>query len=663
MKGKRSVLYYINCAVICALLIGSAWYIYRQPDSGAFARILLAVSGLAVISLAAALIVRERNYVKNVSAFAKGITAAQRESLYNFPSPAIIIDGEKNIIWSNLAFDRDVLPDGISFGKPVTDFFEYDEKSVLSDEGSVITLNGRFYKVKGMRADTQGEMFTVVYLSDETAFEQLKYEYKQSRPTVMLVVIDNYDELLQNAKESEKSHTVVEIEKLVENFIESTTGVAKKISSDRFMMIVEERHLVQMIKNRFPILDKAREIKVGERRCVTLSIGVGHLAENIAQSEVYARQALDMCLGRGGDQAAVKTDSGFEFFGGVSNGMEKRTKVKSRIIATALLELVKESDTVFIMGHKMGDMDSVGAATGLCAAMRSIGNEAYVVVDPDKNLAKPIINYIKQYEKQEFYISPSQAIMRLDEQSVVIIVDTHNPDFVDSPELYHSAEKIVVMDHHRKMVKHIDDAVIFFHEPQASSVCEMITELIQYFGDKAKLTPPQAEAVLAGIMLDTKNFVMRTGVRTFEAAAYLRRIGADTVSVKKLFSNSIDTYQQKSMLITNAEVYEGCAVATARASSPSMKVAAAQAADELLGINGVDASFVMYEDGGIVYVSARSMGAFNVQIIMEALGGGGHQTMAGAQLKSTLTNVKAMVFQAIDDYLDTLEESEKNKKK
>ncbi|NLZ46809.1 MAG: hypothetical protein GX896_08980, partial [Clostridiales bacterium] len=367
------------------------------------------------------------------------------------------------------------------------------------------------------------------------------------------------------------------------------------------------------------------------------------------------RQALDMCLGRGGDQVAIKTETGFEFYGGVSNGLEKQTKVKTRMIANALLELISDNSTVYIMGHKQGDMDSVGSATGLCAAIRSMGNEAYVVVDLERNLAKPLINYIKENDKTEFYITPSQALMRIEDESVVIIVDTHNPKIVDSYEVYRAAKKVVVIDHHRKMVNHIDDAIIFFHEPRASSASEMVAELIQYFGEKAKITIPQAEGLLAGIMLDTKNFVMRTGVRTFEAAAYLKQKGADTVSVKRLFDNSIDTYQQKSMLITNCEIYEKCAISTARASSPSMRVAAPQAADELLGINNVEASFVLYEENGIINISARSMGAFNVQIIMEALGGGGHQTMAGAQLKSsTLTNAKAMIFQAIDDYLKTL---------
>lgn len=658
MKGKNAAAagVILLIAALCSAI--AAWKVYDTPGSETIGLILLIVSGLGSVSLAVVFFVANRKFGRSVAAFARNLNAAHRDSMYEFPAPAFAVDDQGGVVWTNRLFDETVYNGTDAYGKTLYDLFETDIKEAFSENGGMVHLNEKFYRLKGLRRGGGKNVLSVFYLDDVTEKVELEFEYNQSRPTVMLVVIDNYEELLQNAKDSEKSHTVVEIEKLIENFIEPTTGVARKISSDRFMLVVEERHLSQMIKNRFPILDRAREIVVGERRCVTLSIGVGHCAGSLAESEKFARQALDMCLGRGGDQAAVKTENGFEFFGGVSNGVEKQTKVKTRIIASAVKELIASNGTVFIMGHKMGDMDSIGSATGLCAAVRSMGKPAYVVVEPEKNLAKQLISYISENEKGEFYITPTQALMKMDEESVLMIVDTHNPDFVDSYEVYKAAETVVVIDHHRRMVKAIDNAVIFFHEPQASSVSEMVAELIQYFGDDVKLTAPQAEALLSGIMLDTKNFVMRTGVRTFEAAAYLRLLGADTVSVKKLFSNTIDTYQQKSMLITNCEVYEGCAVATARATSASMRVAAPQAADELLGIDGVDASFVMYEEGGTVYVSARSMGRFNVQVIMEALGGGGHQTMAGAQLKSSLTAVKEEIFHSIDEYLINQERSD-----
>ncbi|MBQ8884633.1 MAG: DHH family phosphoesterase [Oscillospiraceae bacterium] len=663
MKGKYSIAIYVLFAVVALCGVASSVLLYMSPQNETLGAILLAIAVFSAIGLTVLLFIASRRYVRNVSKFAKSLTTSQRDSLYNFPAPAVIINDNDEIVWTNMLFDKMVLDGNEPFGKKISEIFEFDLGKILSEKGSLVHVNDKFYRVHGLVNETNDGKLTLLYLNDITKMVELEFEYNQSRQTVMMITIDNYDELLQNAKESEKSHTVVEIEKLIENFVESTTGIARKISSDKFMVVVEERYLSQMIKSKFPILDKAREIQVGERGHLTISIGVGHCSKNLSESEKYARQGLDMCLGRGGDQVAVKTDNGFEFFGGVSTGMEKQTKVKTRIIANAISDLISTNGTVFVMGHKNGDMDSIGSATGLCAAVRSMGNEAYVVVERERNLARSLIDYVEKNDSPDMYITPTQALMKMDDTSIVIVVDTHNPDFLDSYEVYRAAKKVVVIDHHRKMVKHIDDAVIFFHEPQASSVSEMVAELVQYLGDKVKLTACQAEALLAGIMLDTKNFVMRTGARTFEAAAYLRLAGADTVSVKKLFSNSIDTYQQKSMLITNCEVYERCAIATARATSQAMRVAAPQAADELLGINGVDASFVLYEEGGTINVSARSMGKFNVQVIMEALGGGGHATMAGAQLKSTLTNVKQMVFQAIDEHLDNLARNKTKSKK
>lgn len=662
MKGKYSVIIYALFAVVSVLSATSSVLLYHSTQYQTLGAVFLAVCAVSVTALVALLVVAARDYVKNVSRLAEKLTSSQKESLYNFPAPTVIINEDDEVVWTNMLFDKIVTDGDETYGVKISEIFEIDLEKSLSDEGCKICKNDRFYNVHGLVNKTEDGKLTLLYLNDVTKMTELEYEYEQSRQTVMMVVIDNYEELLQNAKESEKSHTVVEIEKLIENFVESTTGIARKVSSDRFMVVVEERYLSQMIKNKFSaILDKAREIQVGDKGYVTLSVGVGHGAKNLSESEKFARQGLDMCLGRGGDQVALKTKDGFEFFGGVSMGVGKTTKVKTRIIANAITDLISTSGTVFVMGHKMGDMDSIGSATGLCAAVRSMGCEAFVVVDKERNLAKSLINHIEKNDTDNMYVTPTEALTYMDETSIVVIVDTHNPDFVDSFEVYKNARKVVVIDHHRKMVKHIDDAVIFFHEPQASSVSEMVTELIQYFGDKVRLTTPQAEGLLAGIMLDTKNFVMKTSSRTFEAAAFLKLVGADTITVKKLFSNSIDTYQQKSMLITNSEIYQRCAVATARASSPAMRVAAPQAADELLGIKGVDASFVMYEEGGVVYVSARSMGKFNVQIIMEALGGGGHATMSGAQLKSTLTNVKEMIFNAIDEYVEN-NQNKKSKK-
>jgi c-di-AMP phosphodiesterase-like protein len=361
-----------------------------------------------------------------------------------------------------------------------------------------------------------------------------------------------------------------------------------------------------------------------------------------------------MALGRGGDQAVLKTENGFRFFGGVSKGVEKKSRSKTRIIANTLQDLIKDSERIYIMGHRFGDLDSVGSASGLAGAIRLMGKEAYVAVDKKRNLATQLISMIDSNTDNSLYISPSEAADSISDNDLLIIVDTHNKDFIESPLLYERSRQTVIIDHHRKTVNFIDDAVIFHHEPYASSASEMVTELIQYFKiDDEALKACFAEALLAGITLDTKNFVMRTGVRTFEAAAFLRKMGADTVVVKSLFSNSIETYQRKTKIVSSAQIHNRCAIASTEIKSDDIRLICPQAADELLGITNVDASFVLFRTGDTINISARSLGALNVQVIMEALGGGGHQTMAAAQLDNVSMNEAVnMLHTAIDSYLN-----------
>ena len=427
-----------------------------------------------------------------------------------------------------------------------------------------------------------------------------------------------------------------------------TTGVLRKLSHDKFIAVIEEQHLCKIINSKFEILDNARNITVGDRsNIITLSIGVGRGASTLEESESFAKQALDMCLGRGGDQAAVKTENGFKFYGGVAKGVEKKSKAKSRIISNAVQEVIHNSSEVFIMGHRFADLDAVGSGTGLAGAIRMIGEEAYYVVDFEKNLSHSLVSSI-QKEYDDLIISPEEAEQRFSDNSLLIIVDTHNANLVESRKLYEMAGQKIVIDHHRKSVNFIDDAVIFYHEPYASSASEMVSEMIQYFKNVNLVPQVLAEALLAGITLDTKNFVMKTGVRTFEAAAYLRKCGADTIKVKGFFTSSIEDYRKRSELISDAEIIGSCAIAVARMQSDDIRIIAPQAADELLSIENVDASFVIYKTGNVTNISARSLGILNVQVIMEKLGGGGHQTMAAVQLENTsFDEAKKMLIEAI----------------
>lgn len=649
---RYNLLQYLLLTVIALTSVIASWNMYNTPSKSTFGAVLLVVSVAGALVVTVMTLISSNLLKKYIMRTTSDITKTEKESLYNFPAPVVIIDAKKQIIWVNKEFDALVLPENDAYRMYIGDLADFDFDKLYSDKGNVINLSDRYYRVRAIANEKNDAVLSMVYFNEITDYVELDYEYKQSRPSVMLVAVDSYDDLLQNLRESEKANVYAELEKLMESFFDTTTGVVRKLSSAQFLVVLEYRYLKSMIDGRFQILDKAREIVVGERATVTLSIGVGLGGKTLSESAEFAKQGLDMCFGRGGDQAAVKTVNGFEFYGGVSKGVEKQTKVKTRIIASALKDLINESSRVFVMGHANADLDAVGAAVGLCAVIRQMGTAAYVVVNPDRNLATQLIDYLRPKEKDNFFISPQTAVEATDEASLLIVVDTHNPDFVDSSELLSAASKVVVIDHHRRMVKSIENPVIFYNEPLASSASEMVAELVQYFGNECRLSAHEAEALLAGIMLDTKNFVMRTGVRTFEAAAYLRKLGADTVSVKNFFASSIETYQQKSMLITNSEIYKGCALATARATSPTMRIAAAQAADELLGIENVSSSFVLYEADGKINISARSLGNFNVQLVMEQLGGGGHQTMAGAQLDTTLRDAKYRLVSAIDSYIE-----------
>lgn len=580
------------------------------------------------------------------------LDAGQRHYLHDFPLPVVIVTGEREVVWYSESFREKVIPGDDLYGINLDRITKEKLPDLCGAEGREICCRDRWYRVYGISREENGETLITLYFVDITQLQREASLYQKTRPSVMLIMLDNYGEVMQHAKESEKSRILGAIDSTLEDFISSmTTSFIKRLDGDKFLVVAEEQHLERIIASRFKILDDIRSIQTDGNLPVTLSIGVGRGEETLAQSEASARQALDMALGRGGDQAAIKNQTVYEFYGGVSKGVEKRTKVKTRIVANALSELIQNADRVLVMGHKFGDLDCVSASVGMAYAIRSIGKQADVVVDRDKTLANILIDMVTKEGCGNLFVDPSEALFSVTEDTLLIVCDTHTQNLVESQEIYNRCKTVVVIDHHRKMVNHIDNAVIFYHEPYASSASEMVTELIQYMGENCRINAVVAQALLSGIMLDTRNFVLRTGVRTFEAAAYLRRIGADTITVRKLFSNTLDSYQRRSRIVSGAQIYKKCAVAESDFSSEDMRIVAPQAADELLSIDGVDGSFVLYENNGEICISARSMGAINVQIIMEMLGGGGHHTMAAAQLKGTeMEKAKQLLLEAIDKY-------------
>ena len=651
MKGKKWLLFQVTGAALVFTAFCSAAIIIK--DSEILSWTMLFVTAIVSFVFIMQFVIAQKNIHKYIAEVDEQINNTERETIYNFPAPTIIVDENGKIVWFNKRFMEYIYESGDPFGVNIQSIIpELDLEKAAMRNGTIIECKEKYYRVCASVNKKDDIELRMLYFEDVTEYVLLEEEFKNTRPAVMLVTLDNYEDLLQSIKESDKARILIQIEKLMESFIEENAGILRKTAADKFLIILEEQKISSVMENRFKILDNARQIVVDDKMTVTLSIGVGR-GGNLIESEDFAKQALDMALGRGGDQAAVKTENDYQFFGGVSKGIEKQTKVKTRMIAKGIMGLIEESTAVYIMGHRFGDLDSIGSAVGLAEAVRNMGKAVSVVVNAEDNLAIPLIDRINEMDEnaETLFITPDEAVSEITPTSLLIIVDTHNQDIVESPELYRKAKQVVVIDHHRKMTNYIENAVIFHHEPYASSASEMVTELVQYFGDAGKLSQYSAEALLSGIMLDTKSFVMRTGVRTFEAAAYLRKMGADTVAVRSLFANSMESYHEKTKLVASAEVYERCAIATNETPIENIKVVAPQAADELLGIAGVDAAFVIYMNNGMACFSARSLGAMNVQIVMEKLGGGGHQTMAGAQIEGmSLSEAKDALINAIDQH-------------
>lgn len=658
MKNKMQItkivyyIFFIFCLVLTGLFIWKKNY-YIALTQASFALIGMVYIFLKITSL--------KKYIYNsLNKFLESFSGGKQSIINSFKLPIIIVTETGEIIWYNTVFRSDVLLNNDVFGDNINVVIKDLEGKTLFDETKVVArYNNKIYDVyisisKNKSKVDRDKNTYIMFFIDTTKCSMLEKQIDVNRPVVALINIDNYEDIVSNSSTSEKNRIINSVEMIVNNYFGvGSNGVVRKVEKDLFIVVQESKYISQMIDDKFSILDKVRGVSDDIKVQVTLSVGIGFDSKSINESEQFAKQSLDMALGRGGDQVVLKRNDSYEFFGGLSSGKVKSTKVKTRIVATSLVELIEESENVVIMGHRFADLDCLGAAIGMVEGVKLVDDqkEAYIVIDREKNLANSLINRVKAKYNEEVFISPDDAGDYINKKTLLIIVDTHIKSFLESIEVYQSCKQVVVIDHHRKMVDHISDAVIFYHEPSASSTCEMVTELLQYFSNKKMISSVEADALLSGIMLDTRNFVLKTGVRTFEAAAYLKKRGADTIAVKKLFSNNIESYQKKTRLVSSAEIYKKCAISVAEDAVEDLKIIAAQAADEMLTISDVDASFVIYNYSGCINISARSMGLINVQVIMEWLGGGGHLVMAGVQLNGiTIEEAKARLFQAIDKY-------------
>ena len=586
---------------------------------------------------------RKKAIVKFMNSLSGDIDVAAKDSVVNSPMPMAIFRPESGeIIWTNdrflhLAGERDHLFDtkleGLVEGFSTRWLME--GKSVCPQE---VTLGRRRFQVFGhlVRTEESGRSsgyLATTYWVDITDLAQTRDIYQATRPVVALVVLDNYEEVLKNVSDSARSALLSEVNQRLAAWAEPCGGLFCAIDRDRYLFLFEEQYLQGFINEKFSILRDMHQVTNPGGSPVTLSIGVGQDGDGFQELYRYAALSVEMALSRGGDQAVIRNRTGFGFYGGQVKEMEKRTKVRSRVMANALKALIADSSAVMVMGHRAPDMDAVGACAGVCAVARKLGVPAYIVREPGYNPGKVMADRLMGHERYKGrFLSPQDALAEADASTLLVVVDTNRPDQVQSLPLLEACSKVAVIDHHRRAAEYIEGAALNFHEPYASSACELVTELLQYLLDSADLLRVEAEALLAGIMLDTKNFTMRTGGRTFEAAAFLRRAGADTAEVRKFFQTDLAGTFAKLDLIRSARMYRD-GVALVAVEDSVGRVTAAQCADELLNISGVESSFVVYPGpDGVTMISARSLGQTNVQMVLEDLGGGGNAAAAGAQL-------------------------------
>lgn len=617
-----------------------------------------------VLCLMMYLIYRQRERLRGTEMmrYLQGVTLdaghSSRSSIVDFPLPTVIVRASTNeILWANDAFCEatghwDCAPNE-NFRDIAPDFdtqWLADGESKYSGE---LKVDDNYFWVYGSIVSEQEEILLVLYFVPCTDYIHCRERYTLSRPIVSIICIDNYEELTKSATDSEKSSILAEIDRKIAQWAKDSRSLLRKYDRDKYIFVLESGDLSKLASKKFSVLDDVRTIQSRAGVVATLSIGIGSEGENFSECFHYAGVALDMALSRGGDQAVIKTKYNFEFFGGLSKELEKRTKVKSRVVANALMQLIRESSRVMIMGHQTSDMDSVGAAVGMACAVKTHGKPVNIVVRKEKSLAKELISKIENKECNEnLFIEPDDAMVLCDYNTLLIVVDTNRPDYVESLPLLQSINKVAVIDHHRRAASYIENFALNLHEPYASSASELVCELLQYMVQSSDVSKEEAECLLAGIYLDTKGFSIKTGVRTFEAAAYLKRAGAEMVAVKKLFQSTLEEYMQCQRVISSAKDCGGGIILAISDEDIQDRALAAIAADSLLNIIGVRASVVAFQSENDTIVSARSFGQVNVQIVMEKLGGGGNITSAGAQLRNTsLEEAEPRLLDAISEYL------------
>lgn len=618
----------------------------------------ICISGFLLIYLIMmfTLLYRNKSIIMNeFISFATQYGQIQKNLLRDLELPHVLMDDDGRIIWMNAAFEQ-IIHKEKGYRKPISTVFSSVTKDKLEFELETefeMAYEEHDYIFKMKRIDIKdvldnseviesagNENFLIAgYLFDETALKRALRERDEQSLAVGMLYIDNYDEALESVEDVRRSLLMALIDRKINKYIASIDGIVRKTEKDKYLIIMRKKALINLKESRFDLLEDVKTVNIGNEMAVTVSIGVGVDASTYAQNAEFARTAIDLALGRGGDQAVVKSPDSIVYYGGKSQQIEKNTRVKARVKANALQEIITSKDKVLIMGHRLADADAFGAAVGISCIARALGRKTHIVINDITTSVKPLVELFRDrniYE-EDFIIGSTEALEIADNSTVLVVVDVNKPSITECSDLIRSCRTVVVLDHHRQGSEVIENATLSYVEPYASSTCEMVAEVVQYIAGTVKVRSNEADCMYSGIMVDTNNFTTKTGVRTFEAAAFLRRCGADVTRVRKMFRDGAQEYKAKAETVRNAEIYKN---AYAMGICPSEGLDSpteigAQAANELLGINGIKASFVVTAYNGKIYISARSIDEVNVQIIMERLGGGGHMNIAGAQLTDT----------------------------
>lgn len=607
---------------------------------------------------------RRQGVLQYIDSVTGSVDTASKSTLINSPLPTLVFRPDTGeIIWSNesflqLAGVREHLFE-MRLSEAVPDFQVQWLLSEKQESPERVELNNHRFRVYGSLVRSRNRtgvqsLVATTYWVETTEADHLREVYEASRPVAAILMLDNYEDLMKACEDTQRSAVLAQIDEKLQTWANAGQGILLKTDRNHYLFLFEEQYFQHFVDEKFSILDTVRAIRVAENIHPTLSIGIGKDSPSIPELYKNAKLSLEMALSRGGDQAVVRNQVDFAFYGGRTKATEKRTKVKSRVMANAFRELIADAGEVYIMGHSFADMDAVGAAAGICCAARKRGKQARIVIDREHTAAETLIARLDALpEYSGVFLTPAEAFLQMRADTLLVVVDTNRPDMVENPQLLESCNRVAVIDHHRRAATYIENAAFNFHEPYASSASELVTELLQYLVEPTDLLREEAGALLAGIVLDTKHFTQRTGGRTFEAAAFLRRSGADTAEVQRLFQGDLKDMVTKYDIIRRAEMYRSN-IAVSVVEEPGVdRVAAAQAADDLLTLKGVQASFVIYAAEGAVLMSARSLGEINVQVILEALGGGGNSTTAGARIEDTdPESVRQQLIGVLDAYFE-----------